>query len=235
MSDGYLDPQPFRDWYRKQKERLTPAQIAEQLDVDSRSLRRWDDPKSKIRRTDLEAALEGSEFVLWDIYPEFQPASAERTHGYCTGCKEEVPVDGSLACLWCGRKSWKGRSGVEPRRGSKLTDDQLRSLHKMNQAGATLTELGRRIWRATGYASEASAIEAIRLGFRRLGLQTVKRRSVLNRCAGVKTQWPGRGEPCGKTPASGSRYCPQHDPEKRGLVIAQMRRAYEIQKAQVAA
>jgi hypothetical protein len=228
MSTALLDPEPFRKWYAEKKEHLEVEEIAKLLGVDPRTLRRWDLESERIRRGELEDALLRSPWSLWDIYPEFGEAQGEDllTHGYCTRCREEVPVDAERGCMWCGKQAWRSRSGVRPGTGTKLTDAQLRHLHTLYEQGATLAELGRRVWRHAGYRNAESGKEGIRHGWKRLHLPTSGQRAAVHRrCSGVKARGPRKGKRCTKHTMFGSDYCREHDPARRQEVLAQAERA----------
>lgn len=229
-----LSPQPFRQWcaWRLDPqgwdrpdsapvEEAAVRQLAYDLGIGERKLHRWRVENQSLEKAEVADALHHADCALWEVYPDADEATAERTHGYCTGCREDVPVGPQLDCLFCGKRTWRKRSGVDMSAYSKLTDEQLRKLHKLNQQGVTIRELGRRIWRATGYSSFMSAEGGIRRGFRRLGLQTTSTygyEAPLRRCRKIATS---TGRPCGKWPMVGSDYCMQHDEERREEVVAQ--------------
>lgn len=237
-----LDPQPFRDWVdarirpQSRAEALgadaavrTVEQVARELGLGDRRLWRWRNEVASLERIEVEEALHLAGVGFWEVYPDLEETTAERTHGYCTGCREDVPVDPELGCLFCGKRTWRRRSGVDMSAHSKLTDDQLRALYRLNQKGVTVRELGRRIWKATGYSSFMSAEGGIRRGFRRLGLQTTgvyDYESPLRRCRGVRPS----GKPCGSWPMVDSDYCMQHDPDRREDVRTQAIVAAEASK-----
>lgn len=54
---------------------------------------------------------------------------------------------------------------------SRLTDVELRYLYQLHLAGVSARELGRRVYRVRGYASEKSALEGVSKGWKRLGLK----------------------------------------------------------------
>lgn len=90
---------------------------------------------------------------------------------FCESCGEDVQVNRDGACAWCG-------GALRPRKGKrlgvygKLSDDQLRILHAMHdRRGTSIRELARAVIASAGYASEHSALEGIRTGWRRLGLK----------------------------------------------------------------
>lgn len=87
------------------------------------------------------------------------------------------------------------------RSDSKLTDEQLRVLHRVHdERGVSIRELGRMVWGQMGFASDEAAARAITRGFARLHLPSrscVESRALAKsrgyaRCQGVKSN----GEPC---------------------------------------
>lgn len=190
MSTALLDPEPFRKWYADQKEHHEAEEIARWFGIDSRTLRRWDDPKLRIRRSDLEAALMGSEFVLWDIYPELE----ER--GVATLPKGNLPGQGCL-----------------------ISDQQLRILHAIHtDRRVSIKRLGQELWEQFGYASAISAERAIGRGFHRLGLKAVAHHREtfgLRRCGGLNRL----AERCVNPPLAGEDYCYAHHPKTRNKLI----------------
>lgn len=99
-----------------------------------------------------------------------------RTHGFCPGCNEESALDARGACLWCGAAvtTLRVKGRYKRRIDTFLTDDHLRKLHHLHfDGGFSIRELGKRIWKAAGYASWNSAARAIARGFHRLHLPCV--------------------------------------------------------------
>lgn len=112
--------------------------------------------------------------------------------------------------------------GTERRRraDSKLTDDQLRLLHRMHsERGASIRELGRIVADQAGFASTAAAARAITRGFDRLHLparscfesRLMTMASGYPRCEEIRTN----GERCGGFRLPGSDRCWSHHPEHR--------------------
>lgn len=96
------------------------------------------------------------------------------THGWCSNCSENSAINFTGECLWCGGPT-EQRTGR--RRGKpvgvygKLDDRHLKALHCFHHdKGVSIRELGRRVWRAAGYASAKTAAQSISDGFKRLGL-----------------------------------------------------------------
>ena len=91
------------------------------------------------------------------------------TFAWCPACEQAVTEFDNGRCPWCD-------GPIRTRRGKpvgvwgKLSDDQLRLLHKLHMEGASMRELGRRIYRQVGYASAKAAAVSISHGWRRLGL-----------------------------------------------------------------
>ena len=235
--DGCLDPQPFREWCNERIDEGRPSdalggyarhcgseKLAARLGLDPRRLYAWRFENQHLDRLDLEEALERADCWISDLYPEFAAETETTITGYCPGCKDDVPADSERRCLWCETKVWKRRSGIEPGQQSFLSDSQLRALHRLHQQGAPIRELGRRTWRAAGYASEGAAWKAIERGFRRLHLAAVRRQVAPDhfRCNGIKNRHPRKGERCPEFAMAGSTFCWAHDPARRAEVIEQM-------------
>ena len=96
-----------------------------------------------------------------------------QTHAWCDGCGENSAIDGAGRCLWCGGPTRTNRGGWRrPDRAatSLLTEPQVYALHRAHMEGASIRELGRRVWERIGSASERSAANVICDAFRRHGL-----------------------------------------------------------------
>jgi len=64
------------------------------------------------------------------------------------------------------------RRGKQPGKWGKLSDEQLRLLYRFHlERESSVRELARAIADSAGYASEGSAVEGIRGGWKRLGLK----------------------------------------------------------------
>ena len=131
-----------------------------------------------------------------------------------------------------------------------LTDAQVRACHVLYMQGLSLNQVAERIWTRTRYASAASLSRALHEQFMRLGLprrdrleasiaaSTIhglardpehRRRLKIARgevrglqCAGVRTQYPRKGERCQRWAMAGSEYCISHDPARAGERDAQL-------------
>jgi hypothetical protein len=217
MSSAFLDPGPFRKWYREQKKTTTSKGLARQIGIDPRTLRRWDDPTQRIRRSDLEAALEGTDFLLGDIYPELVGREAEIA--FCPSCQEEVAIEGR-ECLWCG-------CHLDQKAGTmgKLKDRHFRALHKLHtDGGLTIRELGRRVYKRAGYSSAKSAEVTIWRAFHRLELPIVDRR--VNPLPPESRQCTGTtpaGERCPRWTMLGESVCWSHHEEGLSFIAARPR------------
>lgn len=67
---------------------------------------------------------------------------------------------------------FRRRRGKPVGKWGKLRDEQLRLLHRFHlEREASIRELAREISAQAGYASEGSALEGIRAGWKRLGLE----------------------------------------------------------------
>lgn len=78
-------------------------------------------------------------------------------------------------CAWC-RGPVRRRKGKPVGKHGKLSDDQLRILHAIHEKrGTSIRELARAVLRTADYASEGSAVEGIRHGWKRLGLKARSR------------------------------------------------------------
>ncbi len=98
------------------------------------------------------------------------PRQSTRPATYCETCAEDVAVIDDV-CAWC-RGPLRRRRGKTIGKHGYLTDDQLRILHAMHvERKTTVRELGRAILATTKYASEGSAVEGIRGGWKRLGFK----------------------------------------------------------------
>lgn len=188
-----LSPQPFRQWCAWRldprgwdRPNSTPTEDAavEQLAIDlgigDRKLRRWRNENRTLERIEVEEALHHAGVGFWEVYPD-----------------ADLPV-GFL------------RPQHEPGYGSYLTDDQVRELHAAHVAGASIRVLASRIYQKAGYKTPASAQYGIRKGFQRLGLRAILRHpkhlATTRRC-GLPTS---DGTPCENTPAPGSDLCWTH-------------------------
>jgi hypothetical protein len=207
-----LSPQPFRQWCawridpsswdrpgsRPVEEEATVIQLAFDLGIGDRRLRRWRSENKSLERIDVEEALHRIDVQLWEVYPDIEPVKV----------------------------SFRGN---QPGFGSRLSDEAVRRLHALHQQGATVRELGRRIWEPAGYSSIDSAENAVRRGFRRLGLECVALPvSRFGRCKDTRKWWPNKGAPCSKFAMVGSDFCMQHDEERRAEVLAQTSKALQV-------
>lgn len=237
-----LDPTPFREWCdeRIRDERsdgagghlLSPGAFAGKLGITTDVLRVWRRSYRTLNRTELEEALRRAGYQIWDVYPELASDGDGPTHGYCPSCKEDVPVDERMRCLWCDGRAWKGRSGDPPGAQSKLTDRQVKALYELHLRGVSVIELGRRIWKQAGYSSWTTAEKGVRYGFKRLRLPVVVPTTPIHRrCIGLKTGTPNKGSRCSRYAVRGSEYCREHDPAKRQEVKRAMHHALKIQRA----
>lgn len=180
---------------------------------------------------------------------------SERTHGWCPGCREEVPVNRSTGeCLFCDTETLlrpprrRGNyNASHPRPGLKpvrFTETELRRLHDLHLQDASVSELARRIFERKGLASPDSARTIIVREWRMIGLEPRPRIEMLKialsgtdaptngfrRCEGVVRN-TGRGmrqgKRCRKGADGGSRFCWMHDPDKVDLVEAAGQRMRE--------
>jgi hypothetical protein len=205
-----LSPQPFRQW------------CAWRLDPTG-----WDRPDSAPTG---EALIEQLAFELG--------LGERRLHRWRKESKtlERIEVEEALHNADVG--FWEVYPDVPPveatgpnrlGQGSKLSDDQVRRLYELHEAGASIRELGRRFWRPLDYRSLAAAEKGIRRGFARLGLPPLGRPGLSHRrCKGIKTWWPDKGRRCRRAPVLGSDFCREHDPARRAEVVATLDRAREL-------
>jgi len=236
-----LAPHPFREWCEARlkpavheheigakADRFTgPVALAEALEVDERTLRHWRVESETIPRHKLEDALLRVGVAIWDLYPELAEEEAGR-HRWCPSCEEVVPTTPEKHCLWCDRSCY---FEVKPDNAAplrKLSDDHLRSLHRIYaEGGLTLLGLARRIYKQAGYASERSARNSLGRGFRRLGLQTFPQqaRTGLSFCEERVKFGARKGQPCGLPKMLGATTCLHHkeDDGERARHLAELR------------
>lgn len=152
----------------------------------------------------------------------------------------------------------KRRRGGKPTgKWGKLTDDELRTLYEIHVArGISMRELGRMIFERKGFASDKSAATCIGYGWKRLGLRARDRLEATieastihglardpehrkklrratgeirgKRCAGRKTQAPGKGSPCSRWAQADSDFCWNHDPRRKAERDEHLRRMREL-------
>lgn len=92
------------------------------------------------------------------------------THGWCPACKEMSAIDRQRKCLWCGGETRPTRPGKPRGKYARLTDAQVRVLHRHHMAGRSIRSLGDAIYGRMGFSTGETAAKAISRGFRRLGL-----------------------------------------------------------------
>ena len=91
---------------------------------------------------------------------------------YCPTCREDALVRDGL-CVWCETPT-RTRLGKRVGVHGKLSDDQLRELHRVHDArGVSMRAIARAIWEKVGYASEGSCLEGMRAGWKRLHLASL--------------------------------------------------------------
>ena len=197
-NDLALDPQPFRDWVNARVAFPTRApeslgefagatgtdRLARELGLEDRELYRWRFENQTLDRLAVEEALEHADVSMAAVYPDLP---------------EWPRIKGSL--------------GPPPGFRSKLTDDQIRVLHRLHtEREMSIRELGRRIYEQAGYRSPDAAVFGIRRGFRRLCLTATWRHpstlatTAPRRCTETKTN----GEPCEAFAEEGSELCWPH-------------------------
>ncbi|HEX5591976.1 MAG TPA: hypothetical protein VFX35_01365 [Solirubrobacterales bacterium] len=212
-----LDPAPFREWCNEQivtegtdelggyARVFTAGDLALKLGTSQRSLYRWLHESTWLDRPEIEAALDHAGIHLWELYPDLP---------------EPEPL--------------VGPQGPQPGAGSKLSDEQVRVLHRLHvERELSIRELGRRIYAQVGYFSEDAAVFGIRSGFRRLGLEAKWRHpttlaTVADRyCKEDKAD----GERCGAFAMRGEEYCWPHHPDNRDAAAASIARANAARSA----
>lgn len=162
----------------------------------------------------------------------------------CKKHRAVVPLErhGGNVCPWCGGPTRKRkRATPKPRRQyRRLTDDQVRAAHRIyTNSNLSLRALGELLHERFGYANGQSAANALHRAFKTMGLplrdrleatiaantrtpaqrreaeeRRRARRSLNPTCAGIRTRYPGKGEPCSRAAMDGSEFCHSHDPER---------------------
>lgn len=216
MSPGIveqLDPQPFRDWVDS---RLRPVSDKDVFGIDEVVV--------TVEQLARELGLGDRRLWRW----RYEVKSLERIeveealHKADVGFWEVYPDAAPVTITGPSRLG----------QGSKLSDDQVRRLYELHEAGASIRELGRRLWRPAGYRSLGAAEKGIRRGFARLGLPPLGRPGLSHRrCRGIKTWWPNKGARCRRAPVLGSDFCREHDPTRRDEVVATLDHAREVMEA----
>lgn len=121
---------------------------------------------------------------------------------------DELPDD--LLPAAAGELEARDRGGVPKGYGAKLSDAQIRLLHRAHsERRVTVQMLADQIWLQMGFASIESASYSIRQGFKRLGLRVVHHRArAVNarRCEELNH----RGERCEGLAQPGSEICWSH-------------------------
>lgn len=170
--------------------------LAERLGITDRALRRYmkcldgnNAPTDTFQRRRVEDMLERMGLRLHDVGIhddiELEPDT------YCPVCREDVtPIDGN--CPWHAKRGGrKPKNGYQRPRGlcktratQLLSDERLLLLHRIHvRWSIPIYELARRIWSKQGYASPASCDEAIRRGWKRLGLQCLPHSQIMRAVA----------------------------------------------------
>jgi hypothetical protein len=101
---------------------------------------------------------------------------------WCDACNQDTIAHDDGRCVWCdGPTRVKQRRGGGKPKGKyrKITDDQVRALHKLYVGrGLSCRQLGGLVWEKFGYASELAAGEGIYRAFKELDLPRRSQREV---------------------------------------------------------
>ena len=209
-----LDPQPFRDWCDERLRagveskveighlaaKVTVARLEFDLGLGERRLHRWRYELQAIERIDMEEALHHADVGMWEVYPDLPDIEAPQ---------KELGTHGPRRL----------------RRDSKLTEEQIRVLHRMHQErGVSIRELGRTIWDQAGFASPGAAARSIGRGFHRFQLPVascqVARAFTLSEGSRTCRYIKPSGGQCGTFAMRDSDVCWAHDPDNRVAVLA---------------
>jgi hypothetical protein len=94
------------------------------------------------------------------------------THAFCPECREESPISSEGLCLFCDSPTRRGKKRGKPvGKYARLTEAQIRQLHRWHMRGISIRELGRRVRKEVDFASDKAAAMAISSGFRRYHLE----------------------------------------------------------------
>lgn len=195
-----LDPAPFRAWVARKlgargpkdalgelADSIEAHELARDLGLEERQLFRWRFENQTLDRLAVEEALHRVDVGIWEVYLDLPEPQAD-----------SKPF------------------GPQPGAGCKLSDEQLRVLHRLHiEREFSVRELGRQIYRQVGYVSADAAVFGIRNGFRRLGLEVTWRHpsklATSPRCTFEKRD----GERCIAHPLRGEEFCWPHHPDNR--------------------
>lgn len=156
----------------------------------ARTIRRWRDGEVNPTLFDVDAVLTKLDIHLDELPDELRPAD---------------PADAAQ----------RDRGGVPKGYGAKLSDAQIRLLHRAHrERRVTVQMLAEQVWEQAGFASFESASWSIRRGFKRLGLEVIHHRA---RALGARrcNELNHRGEPCEGFAQSGSEVCWSHSEKNR--------------------
>lgn len=90
---------------------------------------------------------------------------------WCPNCREETGLYERGVCQWCDTPL-RHKGGRKPGSGSKLSDDQLRALHRVHiEQNRSINDLARDIYQKAGYRTPHACAVSISGGFKRLNLR----------------------------------------------------------------
>jgi len=193
-----IDPQPFRKWCDERIQpppkqwrhtagelagKVTVEELASELGLGDRRLYAWRFENKALEQGAVEVALDRAGYRITDVYPDLQPLDSG----------EKVP--------------FRPYPGFR----CKLSDDQLKVLHRFHaERGFAVKELARQVYEQVGYASVGAAEWGIRTGFRRLGLEVIRRHPTALPAARLCGKPTADGSPCRAFRFGDSDLCWQH-------------------------
>ena len=174
-SHDVVPAEPFVRWLRARHEKLCEdyvpgrgdngpsKRLAAEIGTNVRTLNDWmnsracrttKNPKGRhtdyLDRSSVEEALFRAGVLMWELYPDLDPDEPALERFYCTTCKEDVLVNRSFYCLWCGR------------RALLLTAETLARAEAQIEKGYSVPHVARVLWRDTSYTRWESLRDMLR-------------------------------------------------------------------------